>query len=149
MLATAGAAAAAAAGHAGGEERACLLAPVKLGGHAVGSGQTVRVPVGAVVYVELAESEKYLNGSLPRSFPWSTPVSSSPSILRPVALCRAPRVSTLPVRVSAFRASHPGTVRVAAPLAGAWRALAPARRRGLHAYAATVIVTGAVATPGH
>jgi hypothetical protein len=109
------------------------------------SGATLTVKVGAVVYVELVEAEKYLSwpaGTKPpaRVFPWATARSSDPSVLRRVALCPSSGASTLPVVVNAFRALTPGTATLTAPIAQAWKRVKPARRRGLHPYRATVIV---------
>jgi hypothetical protein len=101
--------------------------------------------VGAFVYVELVEAEKYLSWSPgtkppPGVFPWAAARSSDPSVLRRVALCPNSGASTLPVVVYAFRALTPGTTTLTAPIAQAWKRVKPARRRGLHPYRATVIV---------
>lgn len=109
------------------------------------SGATLTVKVGAVVYVELVEAEKYLSWPAgtkppPRVFPWAAARSSDPSVLQRVALCPSSGASTLPVVVYAFRALTPGTTTLTAPIAQAWKRVKPARRRGLHPYRATVIV---------
>ena len=109
------------------------------------SGATLTVKVGAVVYVELVEAEKYLSWPVgtkppPRVFPWAAARSSDPSALRRVALCPGSGASTLPVVVYAFRALTPGTTTLTAPIAQAWKRVTAARRRGLHPYRATVIV---------
>ena len=109
------------------------------------SGATLTVKVGAVVYVELVEAEKYLSWPAgtkppPRVFPWAAARSSDPSVLRRLALCPSSELSTLPVVVYAFRALTPGTATLTAPIAQAWKRVKPARRRGLHPYRATVIV---------
>jgi hypothetical protein len=108
------------------------------------SGATLTVKVGAVVYVELVEAEKYLSWPTgtkppPRVFPWAAAHSSDPSLLRHVALCPSREVSTLPIVVYAFRALRPGTATLTAPIATAWKRVEPGRRRGLHPYRVTVI----------
>ena len=109
------------------------------------SGATLTVKVGAFVYVELVEAEKYLSWPAgtkppPRVFPWAAAHSSDPSVLRRIALCPSGRAYTLPVVVYAFHALIPGTATLTAPIAQAWRRVKPARRRGLHPYRATVTV---------
>jgi hypothetical protein len=109
------------------------------------SGAILTVKVGAVVYVELVEAEKYLSWPAgtkpaPRVFPWAAARSSETSVLRRVALCPSSGAYTLPVVVYAFRALTPGTATLTAPIAQAWKRVKPARRRGLHPYRATVIV---------
>jgi hypothetical protein len=109
------------------------------------SGATLTVKVGAFVYVELVEAEKYLSWPAgtkppPRGLPWAAARSSDPSVLRRVALCPSSGASTLPVVVYAFRALTPGTATLTAPIAQAWKHVKPARRRGLHPYRATVTV---------
>jgi hypothetical protein len=124
----------------------CVRSPTTLSpGIAPKSGATLTVKVGAVVYVELVEAEKYLSWPAgtkppPRVFPWAAARSSGPSVLRRVALCPSSGASTLPVVVYAFRALTPGTSTLTAPIAQAWKRVKPARRRGLHPYRATVIV---------
>ena len=138
----------AACGHPGtslGESpNGCARSPTTLS-IAPKSGATLTVKVGAVVYVELVEAEKYLSWPAgtkppPRVFPWAVARSSGPSVLRRVALCPSSGASTLPVVVYAFRALTPGTSTLTAPIAQAWKHIKPARRRGLHPYRATVIV---------
>lgn len=109
------------------------------------SGATVAVKVGAVVYVELVEAEKYLAWTQgtkppPRLFPWAAARSSNPRVLRRVALCPSGGLSTLPIEDYAFRALRPGTATLTAPIATAWKRVKPARRRGLHRYHAIVTV---------
>jgi hypothetical protein len=109
------------------------------------SGATLTVKVGAVVYVELVEAEKYLSWPAgtkppPHVFPWAAARSSDPSVLRRVALCPSSGAYSLPVVAYAFRALTPGTTTLTAPIAQAWKRVKPARRRGLHPYRATVIV---------
>jgi hypothetical protein len=124
----------------------CVMSPTTfLSGIAPKSGATLTVKVGAVVYVELVEAEKYLSWPAgtkppPRVFPWAAARSSDPSVLRRVALCPSSGPYTLPVVVYAFRALTPGTATLTAPIAQAWKNVKPARRRGLHPYRATVIV---------
>jgi hypothetical protein len=108
------------------------------------SGATVTVNVGAVVYVELVEAEKYLSWTAgtkppPPVFPWAGARSSNPDVLRAVALCPNRRLSTLPVALYAFRTLRPGTATLEAPIVAAWRRVSPARRRGLHRYRVRVI----------
>jgi hypothetical protein len=124
----------------------CARSPTTLSpGIAPESGATLTVKMGAFVYVELVEAEKYLSWTPgtkppPRVFPWAAARSSNPSVLRRVALCPSGGASTLPVVVYAFRALTPGTTTLTAPIAQAWKRVKSARRRGLHPYRATVIV---------
>jgi hypothetical protein len=110
------------------------------------SGTTLTVKVGAFVYVELVEAEKYLSWPAgtkppPRVFPWDAARSSDHIVLRRLALCPSSgAVSTLPVVVYAFRALAPGTATLTASIAQAWKRVKPARRRSLHPYRATVTV---------
>ena len=122
----------------------CVRSPTTLS-IAPESGATLTVKVGAVVYVELVEAEKYLSWPAgtkppPRVSPWAAARSSDPSVLRRVALCPSGGASTLPVVVYAFRAMSPGTAILTAPIAQAWTRVKPTRRRGLRPYRATVIV---------
>lgn len=124
----------------------CVRSPTTfLPGIAPESGATLTVKVGAVVYVELVEAEKYLSWPAgtkppPRVFPWAAARSSDPSVLRRIALCPSSGASTLPIVVYAFRALTPDTATLTAPIAQAWKRVKPARRRGLHPYRVTVIV---------
>ncbi len=124
----------------------CVRSPATLSpGIAPESGATLTVKVGAFVYVELVEAEKYLSWPTgtkppPRVFPWAAARSSDPSVLRRVALCPSSGAYTLPVVVYAFRALTTGTATLTAPIAQAWKRVKPARRRGLHPYRATVTV---------
>jgi hypothetical protein len=124
----------------------CVRSPARLPPSiAPESGATLKVKVGAFVYVELVVAEKYLSWPAgtkppPRVFPWAAARSSDPSVLRRVAVCPSSGVSTLPILVYAFRALTPGTATLTAPIAQAWKHIKPARRRGLHPYHATVIV---------
>lgn len=122
----------------------CVRSPTTLS-IAPKRGATLTVKVGAFVYVELVEVEKYLSWSPgtkppPGVFPWAAARSSDPSVLRRVALCPSSGAYTLPVVVYAFRALTPGTTTLTAPIVQAWKRVKPARRRGLHPYRATVIV---------
>lgn len=120
-----------------GAKSACVKVPMAVGRDALSNGETSSVRVGALVYVELVEPAKYALGS----FAWLTAASSDPYVLRRVPLCvdhRAP--STLPVRISAFRALHAGAARLTASLAPRLRAMKPSRRRGMRAYESTVHV---------
>lgn len=124
-----------------GKTSACIDAPTAVGRHALPNGETIRVRTGQIVYVELIEPEKYASPSLPRGFPWMTPSSSVPHVLEPAPICPTHSAfSTLPLRVSAFKALSGGEARILAPLTPAWRALRSSRRRGLRAYRATVRV---------
>jgi hypothetical protein len=124
----------------------CVRSPTTLSpAIAPESGATLTVKVGAFVYVELVEAEKYLSWPAgtkppPRVFPWAAAHSSDPSVLRRVALCPSSGAYTLPVVVYAFRALTTGTATLTAPIAQAWKRVKPARRRGLHPYRATVTV---------
>jgi hypothetical protein len=137
-------------GHSGTSSRGgpegCVRSPARFPWSiAPESGATLTVKVGAVVYVELVEAEKYLSWPTgtkppPRVFPWAAAHSSDPSVLRRVALCPSREVSTLPIMAYAFRGLRPGKATLTAPIAPAWKRAKPARRRGLRPYRATVIV---------
>ena len=124
----------------------CVRSPTTFSSYvAPGSGATLTVKGGVLVYVELVEAEKYLSWRVgtkppPRVFPWGAARSSDPNVLRRVTLCTSSRISTLPIVVYAFRALTPGTAILRAPIAQAWKRVKPARRRGLRPYRATVIV---------
>jgi hypothetical protein len=123
----------------------CVRSPTRFSrGVAPQSGATVTVKVGAVVYVELVEAEKYLSWPAgtkppPSVFPWAGARSSDPDALRAVALCPNRGIYTLPVVVYAFRVLRQGTAMLEAPIATAWKRVSPARRRGLRPYRVTVI----------
>lgn len=123
----------------------CVRSPTRFSrGVAPQSGATVTVKVGAVVYVELVEAEKYLSWTAgtkppPPIFPWAGARSSDPDVLRHVALCPSRSLYSLPVAVYAFRTLRSGTATLEAPIATAWKRVEPARRRGLHPYRVTVI----------
>jgi hypothetical protein len=78
------------------------------------------VPVGAIVYDVKVEAEEYTAGP---GFPWLTPTSSDRAVLAPVRLCKSNGVSSLPVRVTAFRAKQRGTATLAASLVPRWRSI--------------------------
>jgi hypothetical protein len=124
----------------------CVRSPARfLPSIAPDSGATLTVRVGAVVYVELVESEKYLSRSAgtkppPREFPWAAARSSDAGILKRVALCPGREVSTLPIVAYAFRALRPGMATLTAPIAPAWKRVKPLRRHGLRPYRASMIV---------
>jgi hypothetical protein len=124
----------------------CVRSPATLSpAIAPESGATLTVEVGALVYVELVEGERYLSWPKggkppPGGFPWSVARSSHPDVLGRVALCPSRGISTLPVVVYAFRALGPGTATLTSPVAPAWKHVKPARRHGLRPYRATVIV---------
>ncbi len=128
------------------EPKNCMRSPARLPPSiAPEGGATLTVQLGAVVYVELVEAEKYLSWPAgtkppPRVFPWAATRSSDPRVLERVALCPSRRMYTLPVAVYAFRALRPGTATLTAPIAPAWKRAKPSRRRGLHPYRAAVIV---------
>lgn len=128
------------------EPKGCVRSPTRLPPSiAPKGGATLTVRLGSVVYVELVEAEEYLSWSAgtkppPRVFPWAVARSSDPRVLQRVVLCPSRGISTLPVVVYAFRALRPGTARLIAPVAPAWKRAKPARRRGLHPYHATVTV---------
>jgi hypothetical protein len=94
------------------------------------------VPIGAIVYTEIIEPVKYGGASYPPGFPWLAATSPNHHVLTPVALCKQNGVSTLVLKVAAFRGTHAGVVRLTAPLAGRWRAL----KTGPRQYQATVTV---------
>jgi uncharacterized delta-60 repeat protein len=120
---------------AAGAKAACITAPVRIGRLALPNGHTISVSVGELVYVELVVPEKYSS-----PFPWLTPASSNSHVLKRVPLCATTKLrpSTLSLGISAFRALRAGTASITAPLAPAWRARKPSRRRGLRAYHAVV-----------
>src|SRR5579871_4643048 len=110
-----------------GAKAACITAPVRIGRLALPNGHTISVGVGEPVYVELVAPEKYSS-----PFPWLTPASSDSHVLKRVPLCATTKLrpSTLSLGISVFRALRAGTASITAPLAPAWRALKPSRRRG-------------------
>jgi hypothetical protein len=115
---------------------ACV--PIKEGGR-LKSGETVEVRVGEAVSVGLIEPEGYTEGQRatqpgrlvePRfaeGFPWAPFRSSDTRVLRSAPFC-AHRIEgqTLPTRTAGFRAMHPGTAEIQAPLTPSWQAVNPA-----------------------
>jgi hypothetical protein len=102
----------------------------------VWAGATVHAPVGAVLWVALAEGANYSATRYPKSFPWLTPTASDQSVLRPVRLCPLRGMYSLPQRITAFRSVGNGEATLLAKLAPPWRG----RTRALQTYRATVIV---------
>jgi hypothetical protein len=97
--------------------------------------------MGAFIYVELVEAEKYLSSSPgtkppPGVFPWAAARSSDPSVLRRVTLCPGSGVSTLPVMVYAFRALMPGSATLTA------RSRKPGSGSSRHDVAACTLIVG-------
>jgi hypothetical protein len=130
----------------GGGHRGCVSSRAL--GTSVGVGsRAVRVAVGRVVTVWLTEPEAYASSSdgapPPTAFPWLTPQSSDAAALSPAPVCKhPPLVTSLPVRLYAFRATSPGRYQLTAALNPAYHVprmkppLRPLRRVRV-----TVIVT--------
>ena len=97
------------------------------GGTEPGSGEHVHVGVGTIVYVEQVEDEEQME--IASRFPWLPARSSDPQILREVPLCSRAGSYSLPVARIAFRAVHPGTATILAPLAPAWLSRPPGLRQ--------------------
>lgn len=102
----------------------------------VAAGAAVHVPVGAVIWVELVEYEKYSSTAYPRGFPWLTPTSADRNVLKPVPLCTRRAMYSLPVSLTAFRAVGRGNATLLAKLAPPWRGRSP----GIQRYQADVMV---------
>lgn len=102
----------------------------------VASGESVTVRVGTVLYVFLIEPEEYSNPPYPSAFPWQTPVSASPAVLRRVRLCPSRTAYSLSLTITAFRALAAGHTTLSADLVPSWHTVARAPRR----YRAIVIV---------
>ena len=83
----------------------------------VTNGTRLAVPIGAIVYAVLVETENYMSKP---GFPWLTPTTSDRLVLAPVRLCQRTGASSLPVSVTGFRALHQGTATVTARLAPGW-----------------------------
>lgn len=83
------------------------------------NGADLTIQSGKVLYVVLEEPAEL--GSVPTSFPWHTPKSSNPRVLKRVPLCKYLDVSTVALTVTAFRAIGAGTATVTAPLSRAWQ----------------------------
>jgi hypothetical protein len=114
-----------------------------LRGTEVEPGKTVRVRVGELVRVTVIEAEGYK--SIDREFPWSPARSSNSKVLRRVPSCPREHLHlSLRNSPSSFRAIHPGTVEIRAPVVASWRALPPeAFEKGLERpepFRATVII---------
>jgi hypothetical protein len=109
------------------------------GGKIITPGTQAHVTPGVLVFVVLVEAAAYTTARYPTVFPWLTPTSSNPPVLRPVPLCSAKNLpaTTLPVRVAAFRARRPGRAYLSARLSKAWR---KATRTPFTAYRAVVLV---------
>ena len=127
---------------------ACV--PVE-GGVLAGQGHTVEVRVGEAVQVGLVEPEAYTARDFPGGFPWSSPQSSDTRVLSAAPFCpHRIEGSSLPERSAGFRAEHPGTAEIRAPLVTPWQTLNPdaygetterrTRLEPLEAFRATVIV---------
>lgn len=130
----------------GAAHRGCVRSPTTFSpGSAPASGARLTVKVGAVVYVELVEAEKYLSGPggkrpPPLLFPWGPARSSDPRVLRSVALCRRSGASTLPVAVYAFRARAPGVAVLSAAIVPDWARYERLGGHGPRPYRASVTV---------
>lgn len=98
--------------------RGCVPRAIPSGGEIV-NGANLAIRRGQVLYVVLDEPAE--PGPVPNSFPWPTPISSNPRVLKRVPLCKYLDVSTAPLTVTAFRAIRAGTATVAAPLSRAWQ----------------------------
>jgi hypothetical protein len=75
------------------------------------------VPVNAIVWVALVEADKY---TAHPGFPWLKPTTSNRAVLAPVTQCKQTLVTSLPERISAFKALRPGRATVTARLAPGW-----------------------------
>lgn len=76
----------------------------------------VHASVGQWVIVILPLSAEYVT----ETFPWSTPVSSNPSVLQPKSECPNKAVYSLPEMRTGFRAATAGTATIRAKLRPAW-----------------------------
>ena len=120
-----------------GDGGSCVAVPQDFSQSAlIGSGTTVRAPIGTVLWVELVESANYSASPYPTSFPWLTPTSSDQNVLRAVRMCPDRGVYSLPVTITGFRAVGDGGASLLAKLAPPWRG----RSRAIRNYQATVIV---------
>jgi hypothetical protein len=110
----------------------CVKVPQSIPSRAiVNSGRAIAVARGALVYVVLVETPPF-----GPPFPWGTVHSSDQHVLTPVRLCARTVASSLPVVVSAFRASSVGTATLTAPLVPLWRS----RKSSLRQYEARVTI---------
>jgi hypothetical protein len=99
----------------------CTRVPQTIpGNRLVTDNKKLTMPVGAVVFDVQVEAEEYTSSP---GFPWLTPKSSDLAVLVPVRLCKSTGVSSLPVRVTAFRAKRRGSAILAAPLGPRWRSI--------------------------
>lgn len=99
--------------------RSCIRVPRSIPDSRLVTGdKKLTVPVDATVYDVQVEAEEYTASP---GFPWLTPTSSDRAVLAPVRLCKSTRPSSLPVRVTAFRAKRRGSATLSAPLAPKWR----------------------------
>jgi hypothetical protein len=107
-----------------GAQRSASCAPAlgDSGERLIPQGARITVAPGTIVYVALVEPE-YLQTHYPRGFPWLAATSSRPNVLARTPLCSEAGAYSLPVSVSAFRATGAGTATLTAKLAPAWRAL--------------------------
>ena len=118
----------------------CVRMPVVFpAGRLPADGATIRVPVGAIVYVALVEPDAYTGGEYPIGFPWERARSSDPAVIAAVRLCPRQTVSTLVDIVTAFRARRAGAAQLLAPLVPRWRPV----RHGPRPYRARVVVVAA------
>jgi hypothetical protein len=114
----------------------CMRQPRRFSPYAL-AGSKLTVSVGQIVYAVEGEPEEYLTSPNPSAFPWLPPSSSSSRVLSVVRLCKTSVFTfSIPERVFAFRAVHPGLATLRAPLASAWRSTKDRPGR----YVATVTV---------
>jgi hypothetical protein len=120
----------------GSQQTACVPDAATVGRDGY-EGTRATVKVGSIFYVRL--DEPVYPEQTPSSFPYLTPTSSMPKVLVRTPLCPSSGpASTLPVRTWAFRAARPGTAKLIAALAPAWRSV----KHVPHAYESTVTVVG-------
>jgi hypothetical protein len=121
-----------------GAQRSTACAPPlgPRGGRVIPEGARATVTAGTIVYVALVEPDKYTSQRYPQGFPWLSTASSNPHVLVPTPLCAHTAIYSLPVSLSAFRATHAGEATLAAPLASPWRSL----KRGPRPYQSTVTI---------
>jgi hypothetical protein len=91
------------------------------GGATNGKVQVVNVLPGDTVTMQLIEPEGYASAAdarhLPQVFPWLTPQSSDPRVLKPIAVCTFPQyVTTLSETLTAFSATGSGDATIIAPV---------------------------------
>jgi hypothetical protein len=120
---------------ASGQTGSCMPVPQTFPqNRLVASGATIHAPVGALLWVALAEPANLSDTGYPRSFPWLTPTSSDQSVLTAVRLC--PLQGTLPEKITAFRAVGHGDAILLAELAPPWRG----RTHAPPSYRAAVVI---------